>query len=401
MIYGDVLDGLSKIESNSIDTVISSPPYYGLRDYGKEGQWGLEETPELYLLHMTRFMEQIKRVLKDSGTCWINLGDTYAGSGKGAWKEKNKSKETPETIPDKRYKLKEDVPKKSKLMIPERFALNCVMDNWILRNDIIWYKRNRMPFSGKDRFTNSFEHIYFFAKSNKYYFDLDPIREACITEYKPFNVRVRDSDKNRFLQGATDEEVKKYRKNLNIPGQQPHSKDMQRHSGIYGPNGKSMNNPKGKNPGDMWDITVKPFKGSHYATFPIDIPLRIIKCACPEQLCNKCGKARESIVKRTTLTDTTKIRTMKIEKSQYKLGKSSGLRLTGGGDTYNAWKEQNPDILIGYTDCGCNAGFKPGIVLDPFMGSGTTAQAAQQLGRDWIGIDIDKRNDELLRKRLG
>lgn len=301
MIYGDVLDGLSKIESNSIDTVISSPPYYGLRDYGKEGQWGLEETPELYLLHMTRFMEQIKRVLKDSGTCWINLGDTYAGSGK------------------------EDVPKKSKLMIPERFALNCVMDDWILRNDIIWYKRNRMPFSGKDRFTNSFEHIYFFAKNNKYYFDLDPIREACVTEYKPFNVRVRDSDKNRFLQGATDEEVKKYRKNLNIPGQQPHSKDMQRHSGIYGPNGKSMNNPKGKNPGDMWDITVKPFKGSHYATFPIDIPLRIIKCACP----------------------------------------------------------------------------KDGLVLDPFMGSGTTAQAAQQLGRDWIGIDIDKRNDELLRKRLG
>ena len=210
MIYGDVLDGLSKIESNSIDTVISSPPYYGLRDYGKEGQWGLEETPDLYLLHMTRFMEQIKRVLKDSGTCWINLGDTYAGSGKGAWKEKNKSKETPETIPDKRYKLKEDVPKKSKLMIPERFALNCVMDDWILRNDIIWYKRNRMPFSGKDRFTNSFEHIYFFAKNNKYYFDLDPIREACVTEYKPFNVRVRDSDKNRFLQGATHEEVKKY-----------------------------------------------------------------------------------------------------------------------------------------------------------------------------------------------
>ena len=112
MIYGDVLDGLSKIESNSIDTVISSPPYYGLRDYGKEGQWGLEETPELYLLHMTRFMDQINRVLKDSGTCWINLGDTYAGSGKGAWKEKNKSKETPETIPDKRYKLKEDVPRK-------------------------------------------------------------------------------------------------------------------------------------------------------------------------------------------------------------------------------------------------------------------------------------------------
>ena len=325
MIYGDVLDGLSKIESNSIDTVISSPPYYGLRDYGKEGQWGLEETPELYLLHMTRFMEQIKRVLKDSGTCWINLGDTYAGSGKGAWKEKNKSKETPETIPDKRYKLKEDVPKKSKLMIPERFALNCVMDNWILRNDIIWYKRNRMPFSGKDRFTNSFEHIYFFAKNSKYYFDLDTIREACITESTPFNVRVRDSDKNRFLQKATDEEVKKYRKNLNIPGQQPHSKYMQRHSGIYGPNGKSMNNPKGKNPGDMWDITVKPFKGSHYATFPIDIPLRIIKCACP----------------------------------------------------------------------------KDGLVLDPFMGSGTTAQAAQQLGRDWIGIDIDKRNDELLRKRLG
>ena len=349
MIYGDVLDVLSKIESNSIDTVISSPPYYGLRDYGTDTQWGLEETPELYLLHMTRFMEEIKRVLKDSGTCWINLGDTYAGSGKGAWKEKNKSKETPETIPDKRYKLKEDVPRKSKLMIPERFALNCVMDNWILRNDIIWYKRNRMPFSGKDRFTNSFEHIYFFAKNSKYYFDLDPIREACVTESKPFNVRIRDSDKNRFLQGATDEEVKKYRKSLEVSNlTNPHgihkSRESKRktanvgynnstvqsvnlkHSGNYDNiTGECLNNPKGKNPGDMWDITVKPYKGSHYATFPIDIPLKIIKCACP----------------------------------------------------------------------------KDGVVLDPFMGSGTTAQAAQQLGRDWIGIDIDERNDEVLRKRLG
>lgn len=312
VIYGDVLYALSQIDNQSIDTVITSPPYYGLRDYGEKGQWGLEKTPELYLLHMKQFMDQIKRVLKDSGTCWINLGDTYAGSGKGAWKEKNKSKETPETIPDKRYKLKEDVPKKSKLMIPERFALNCVMDNWILRNDIIWYKRNRMPFSGKDRFTNSFEHIYFFTKNSKYYFDLDPIREACITESKPSRIKSMENNKHR----------KTTQIGYNNSTIQTISK---KHSGIYDmETGKSMNNPKGKNPGDMWDITVKPFKGSHYATFPIDIPLRIIQCSCP----------------------------------------------------------------------------KDGVVLDPFIGSGTTAQAAQQLGRDWIGIDIDKNNDELIKKRL-
>lgn len=325
MIYGNVLDILQNINSESIDLTITSPPYYGLRDYGVSGQWGLEETPQEYLDKMSVFMYEIYRITKPTGSAWINISDTYAGSGKGAWGEKHSSKETPETIPDKRFKLKEDVRRKSRLKIPERFSINCVFKlNWIERNDIIWFKRNAMPTSVQDRLKNTYEHIYFFTKNEDYYFDIDSIRKPMTTKQNP--CKISDGGKQDTVPSKNHELYEGFNRRWNIQKEiNKYGKvDNNRSRLTAFQNSVSGGNPKGKNPGDMWDITQKPFRGKHYATFPLDIPNMIIKCACPLD----------------------------------------------------------------------------GVVLDPFMGSGTTAQAATLLKRDWIGIDLDERNKELIENRL-
>ena len=389
------------MDSESIDCIISSPPYWGLRDYGVEGQLGLEIDFRDYLKTMNDIMVQLKRVLKNTGTCWINLGDTY-GYNSG----------------------------KSRYGIPERFYINCIDDGWIARNHIPWYKANAMPSSVKDRFANKWESIFFFAKQQKYYFDLDAVREKTLTESKPFNVRVRDSPKGKYgsLFSATEDEIANHnskgeRKMLNVGGQSPHGIHRNRKEGkadwesvgviydkskpyavverdgiiyfrnlpshdeirkflnnaknvskitvdrleeifdnytphhwfekngsfptredwikvkgilnfdntfddqmttLYPKNAEKINDPKGKNPGDVFFINPRPFPEAHFATFPVDLPTKILKCACP----------------------------------------------------------------------------KDGIVLDPFFGSGTVGVAAEQLGLKWCGIELNEEYIGIANKRL-
>lgn len=146
-IYNEsCLDTLRRMPNEFIDCVITSPPYWQLRDYGYEGQWGLEPTYQEYLEHLWELMDEINRVLKYNGTVWINLGDTYT-------KEK------------------------CLLLIPHRFAIGCIERGWIMRNDIIWAKRNGMPESVTDRFSKKHEYIFFMVKSDKYFFDLDAVRD--------------------------------------------------------------------------------------------------------------------------------------------------------------------------------------------------------------------------------
>ena len=172
ILQGDVLEKIKEIPGKSIDVVISSPPYWGLRDYGVEGQLGLEPDFNDYLNTMQKIMDEIKHVLKDTGTCWINLGDTYSGSGKGAGYNGN-SKEVWRF--DKKPELNETITPKSRVGIPERFYINCIDNGWIARNHIIWTKNNCMPSSVKDRFTNKWESVFFFTKQQKYYFNLDDV----------------------------------------------------------------------------------------------------------------------------------------------------------------------------------------------------------------------------------
>jgi len=169
----DCFDGLDLLDDESIDCVITSPPYWALRDYGTDTQIGLEKTADLFVEKLMVLFDKIHRVLKPTGTCWVNIGDTYAGSGKGAWggrtEETDKSKES--FTFDKKPDIDEDVNAKSLMMIPERFAIEMIKSqNWTLRNQIIWHKPNVKPETVKDRFTRDYEPIFFFVKNKKYAF---------------------------------------------------------------------------------------------------------------------------------------------------------------------------------------------------------------------------------------
>lgn len=431
VIQGNTLEVLKTLPSGIVSAVITSPPYWGLRDYGEDtatiwdgkpdckhnwkeivkpkergnygesswhrpgrdkeakwkeqksnfcslcgawkGQLGLEPDFNLFIKHLIQIFKEIKRVLRDDGTVWVNFGDTYSGSGKGYGDDK----------PDPKFKgggrertikpIKINLMPKCLCLIPERFALAMVDSGWILRNKIIWHKPNHMPSSVKDRFSNSWEYIYMFSKSRRYYFDLDAVREKHKSgEGAKFNLRVRDvkrgySEKSGQYK-ASDKEIEQYR------GQQI----------VYNPSGKNPGDVVQVNPDDFWTITTQPFPQAHFAVFPEKLVERPIKTT-PQWICSKCGKPRVRIVE---------------TKSNYKQREPA--HCPNNADTKVDSTGWNPPEhhTIGWTKCSCNAPFIPGIILDPFAGSGTTGMVAKKLGRDFIGIDISAKYCEMARKRI-
>jgi DNA modification methylase len=261
-IYNEpCLDTLKRMQDKSIDCVITSPPYWQLRDYGYEGQWGLEPTFNEYLEHLWEMMDEIHRVLKYEGTCWLNLGDSYfTQSGTNAALAKGKDYQSDSTYIVNRGEsgklLKpKNLPNKCLLLIPHRFAIGCIDRGWIMRNDIIWAKRNGMPESVTDRFTKKHEYIFFMTKSEKYYFDLDAIRD----KHKEVSI-----NRNKYkLCSYNDENA---------------SRNREMKAG-------ELLNDKGKNPGsvsDFWDITTKGNSSKHYASYNMDLIKKPILAGCPE-----------------------------------------------------------------------------------------------------------------------
>ena len=234
---GDCLAKLREIEEGSIDTIVTSPPYFLMRDYGEEGQMGLEDNSTEYIESLLKVFTECKRVLRDTGSLWINIRDTYSKGLK-----------------------KSGVKNKSLSMIPERLAIRLLDDGWILRNDIIWHKPNAMPDSAKDRFTVDYEHLYFFTKKDKYYFN---------TAYEPFvtkkNTKVSNSKKNSKQEALL-------------------KTGMVRH----GAKGTTLNDPskwsdKGRIKRTTWSINTKTFKGAHFAVFPKELIHVPITSGCPAQ----------------------------------------------------------------------------------------------------------------------
>jgi DNA modification methylase len=252
------LETLKKMPNDFLDCVISSPPYWQLRDYGYHGQWGLEPTFQQYLEHLWEMMDEIYRVLKPSGTCWINLGDTYNNSG---WAGDKKDKYNDQPIVASGTKAgrggQKGYPDKCLVLIPHRFAIGCIDRNWIVRNDIIWAKRNGMPEPVNDRFTKKHEYIFLMTKSRKYYFNLDAIRDKHIWE----NDKINDGKRHQYADDAKS-----------------HNDDK------VGAKGVSFN-PLGKNPGtvsDFWDIKTKPSSVKHYASYNVELITKPILAGCPE-----------------------------------------------------------------------------------------------------------------------
>ena len=256
------LETLKKMPNDFLDCVISSPPYWQLRDYGYDGQWGLEPTFNEYLEHLWEMMDEIYRVLKPSGTCWINLGDTYNSGGNTRSNKEGQvegaiSHEYLENTGFTKTDIKLNGKPKCLLLIPHRFAIGCIDRRWIVRNDIIWAKRNCMPESTKDRFSKKHEYIFLMVKNEKYNFDLDAIRD----EHKWAKDKRNDGKRHEYKEDAKSQNDIK-----------------------VGTNAVSFN-PKGKNPGDVsdfWDITTKPSSVKHYASYNVELITKPILAGCPE-----------------------------------------------------------------------------------------------------------------------
>lgn len=302
ILEGDCLVSMASLPEKSVQTCVTSPPYFGLRDYGHDGQIGLEATPSAYVAKMVDVFREVRRVLRDDGTLWLNLGDSYAGSGKGAWANKDRQKETyvpdPDSPQTKMPKTFPGIKPKDLIGIPWRVAFALQDDGWYLRQDIIWHKPNTMPEPVRDRCTKAHEYLFLMSKSPKYYFDALALKEPAVNAGK----RVTLGDKS-FAKGQAKGK-----------GVAPTGNGLAEFYDV----------PALRNRRSVWSITTKPYKGAHFATFPPDL----------------------------------------VE----------------------------PCIA---------AGSRPGdTVLDPFGGSGTTAQVALQQGRSAILCELNTQYVELAKERI-
>lgn len=305
ILFGDCREIMRRWAEQGVKAqmCVTSPPYFGLRDYGVDGQLGLEQTPDEYMQNMVEVFRVVRDVLADDGTLWLNLGDSYAATTGGVGNNPS-AKSTLTTNggrgpqpgdkyaqghEGRRVKLMPDVPAKNLLGIPWRVAFALQADGWYLRQDIIWHKPNPMPESVRDRCTKAHEYIFLLSKSPKYYFDAEAIKDPAVSEKPAGNKRHKYAD--AYAAGDSEEHRTK--------------------AGLLALAGVEW---KTRNRRSVWTVATRPYKGAHFATFP---PALIEPC-----------------------------------------------------------------IL---------AGSRPGdIVLDPFMGSGTTAEVAILHGRQYLGCELNE-----------
>jgi DNA modification methylase len=287
ILQGNVNDKLKEIESDSIQCVVTSPPYWGLRDYGTDGQLGLEETPEEYVENLVKVFREIRRVLKDDGTVWLNLGDSYASNqsdGDRVSKYSPKQKTNAGKLGGGQ-RVPVGLKTKDLVGIPWRVAFALQADGWYLRQDIIWHKPNPMPESVTDRCTKSHEYIFLLTKSAKYFYDNDAIKEKAVVSDNRASGMERNAESYR---GKV-----KYNDNNYGGG----GTSFQGHSGNYKANGELINPDGMRNKRSVWKINTKPYKDAHFAVFPPKLPELCIKAGTSEYgECSECGKAWNRVI---------------------------------------------------------------------------------------------------------
>jgi len=294
ILVGDNLPHLRAMADESVQTCVTSPPYFGLRDYGMPGQIGLEATPDDFVAAMVAVFREVRRVLRDDGTLWLNLGDSYASTSSYNAPRSDCGRTDSPRQPN--AGIPEGMKAKDLIGIPWMVAFALRADGWYLRQDIIWSKPNPMPESVRDRCTKAHEYVFLLSKSPRYYFDAEAIAEP-----------VAESSRSRLSQPTIEQQAGSTR----VPGK-------------MNGNMKAVGNGETRNRRSVWTVTTKPFKGAHFATFPVDL----------------------------------------IE----------------------------PCIL---------AGSRVGdVVLDPFMGAGTTGVAAVKNGRRWVGCELNPEYADMAELRI-
>lgn len=332
-ICGDVLDALAALPDQSVHCIVTSPPYWGLRDYGVSGQLGLEPTPEEYVDRLVTVFREARRVLRSDGTLWLNLDDTYRN--------------------------------KQLLGIPWRVALALQAEGWYLRIDNVWAKPNGMREAVTDRPTRIHEYVFLMTKSARYFCDMDAIREPYSDKSRPDEI---------YDGGA--------RKDYDAAQAQNPSDTKRR---IL----KSMRQRRGANRGSVWSVSVKPFLGAHFATFPLDLVEPCIMAGTSKRGC--CPTCGNPYVRETMRTGHESKRELAYvpDNNPTKTDSSGWAPATMATDNWIA-------------GCECNAGDSiPCTVLDPFGGSGTVSMVAQHLGRDSVYIDINPDYREMAIRRCG
>lgn len=372
LIHGDSIH--IPLADNSVHMCVTSPPYWGLRSYLdnndplKHYELGLEPTPDEFVAKMVAIFREVWRVLRPDGSCWVNLGDTFATSANGRSAADTKAAGNDDrTFRDKPFNTAVGGLKPKDLcMIPARVALALQADGWWLRSEIVWNKSNPMPESVTDRPTKSHEMVYLLAKSERYFYDAEAIKEAADPKYAgryeyEFNVGKKENDGAGRPDRAS-----------NTPGLKEFSGTRNRRS--------------------VWTISTQSYSGAHYATFPVKLVEPCILAGTSARgVCPKCGNPWTRVV----------------ERGQLLAGNGAGRidNYTGNLDnaTENQYRGANfrksgfapghryESVTTGWQptcSCGC-ADTVPAIVLDPFAGSGTVGEVARQLGRRFVGIDLN------------
>jgi DNA modification methylase len=322
ILVGDVRQRLADLPDGCVDCVVSSPPYWALRDYGHPDQIGSESTVDDWVRELAAVCDQLARVLTPTGSLWLNVGDSYSRHpGEGA-------------------------ARKSLLMGPARLALRLTRSGWLLRNQVVWAKTNAMPTSVADRLATTHEFVFFFTRQRRYFFDLDAIREPARTQTTARRTRRNQyppRDAAPALGGGTSSRI-----DLNQGLSDLKAAGLASH-------------PLGKNPGDVWQTATASYAGAHFATFPPALVRRPIQATCPERVCTTCAEPWR--------------RATQIISSR--------------------------PLATGPLRAACShSSWRPGRVLDPFMGAGTVAVAAEEHGRDWVGIELNPDYAALAEERL-
>jgi DNA modification methylase len=390
---------MSGMEAESIHTCVTSPPYWGLRDYGVDGQMGLETTPEAYVVKMVEVFREVRRVLRDDGTLWLNLGDSYQNA-------KGQAGGVDPKQPARRHGLRpQDVSipglkPKDLVGIPWRVAFALQADGWYLRQDIIWHKPNPMPESVTDRCTKAHEYLFLLSKSARYYWDAEAVKEKgtgrrCSTFRRGVYVNNETFDNSGSLAGSQGEYIDEGGRNRRSVW----TMDLEEWTALW---------YEAQALGDVWKITTKPYKGAHFATFPPDLIEPCILAGTSEEgCCPECGTPWVRV----------------IEKERVPTRPGTDSKVNRASDKENSPYHEHSGMVVGNRDprrhCtatkttgwkrGCKCGVEHGepeyspvpcTVFDPFLGSGTTAAVARKNGCQCVGIELSEDYLKLAANRL-
>ena len=379
VFYGDAERVLKTLPPGIVQCCVTSPPYWGLRDYSVAGQFGLEATPDEYIARMVGVFREVRRMLRDDGTVWLNLGDCYARDPKkglgGPSTKQDSNRGSRNRINGPGLALKP----KDLCMIPARVALALQADGWWLRSDIIWSKPNPMPESCTDRPTTAHEHVFLLSKRARYFYDADAIREEHTALGRP------PGNKSRMY---LDRDPKHHTGEKRRPGEE------------------NSFHPAGRNKRTVWEIVTAPYAGAHFATFPPKLVEPCILAGTSPRACEICGAPWKRMTVKGEPDEEWKARCRADSGGEYHGTAQKDYTGTGAENP----SEVKARILEGMRKrettgwqptCSCDSEGKGRcLVLDPFAGSGTTGEVALKHGRDYLLIELNRDYEKLIRGRL-